>query len=75
MALRVIVRIDLPPAARQRFTKVPDQFGMTQVAVNSRLLEWMTRQPEEIQASVLGLMPRQAEKEVAHEFLKQMAQQ
>ena len=74
MAPRVIMRIDLLPAARQRFTKVADQFGMTQVAVNSRLLEWMVTQPEEIQASLLGLMPAQASKDVAQDFLKRMAQ-
>jgi hypothetical protein len=55
MARRVIMRIDVLPAARQRFTKAPDQFGMTQAAVNSRLLEWMAQQTEEIQVSVLGL--------------------
>ncbi len=39
MAHRVIMRIDVLPTARQQFSKVSNQFGMTQVAVTSRLME------------------------------------
>ncbi len=75
MALRVIMRIEVLPPARQQFGKISNQFSMTQVAVTSRLIEWVVKQPQEIQALVLGLMPSDAKKDVATEFLKRMAQQ
>jgi len=38
---------------------------MTQVAVTSRLLMWFFKQPDVIQARVLGIHPESAEKDVA----------
>jgi hypothetical protein len=75
MAPRVIMRIDLLPAARQKFTHVPEIFGMTQAAVNTRLVEWIVSQPEEVQASILGLMPSEATRDAAKDFLKRMAKE
>jgi hypothetical protein len=73
MKPRSIMRIDLRPTARERFTKVPDKFGMTQVAVTSRLMEWIAGQPDGVQALVLGLPSNNLNCDAATEYLKQVA--
>jgi hypothetical protein len=72
MDKRVIMRVELSPAARETFTNVPTIFGMTQVAVTSRLLTWMTEQSEEVQARILGLYPVKSGESVATTVLKDM---
>jgi hypothetical protein len=62
---RVILRIDVTPRAVQEHRRTTEDFGMTQVAVTSRLLMWFFKQPDVIQARVLGIHPESAEKDVA----------
>jgi len=50
---RVIMRIELSPAAKEHFTNLPHRNGMTQLAVTSRLTEWFCRQSPEIQRGIL----------------------
>ena len=59
---RVILRIDVTPRAVQEHRKTTEDFGMTQVAVTSRLLMWFVKQPDVIQAKILGIHPESAEK-------------
>jgi len=39
-----------------------EHFGMTRVAVTSRLLMWFVKQPDVIQAKILGIHPEGVEK-------------
>jgi len=70
---RIIIRIELTPAAKEHVTSIARQNGMTQVAVTSRLFEWFAAQPELVQAAVLGHYPHAIEAEIAQLVLKRMA--
>jgi hypothetical protein len=50
---RVIVRLELTPDAKRKNEAMADQFGMTQIATLSRLVNWFALQPPEVQAGVL----------------------
>ena len=58
---RVILRIDVTPRAVQEHRRTTEDFGMTQVAVTSRLLLWFFKQPDVIQARILGIHPEGVE--------------
>ena len=70
---RVIMRIELSPPAMERFLGYSDSLGMTQVALSSRLVEWLSRQDDIIQAAVLGLYPEDIRAEIPSRFLKRLA--
>jgi hypothetical protein len=70
---RIIVRIELTPEAKKRSAAAADSFGMTQIATTSRLVEWFARQPEAVQAAVLGQYPPEIEADVARLILGRMA--
>lgn len=69
---RVIMRIELESEAQKRFAALPADRGMTQLAVTSRLVEWLCRQPVEIQSKVLGHVATEAG-ELPKLILKKMA--
>lgn len=73
MASRIIVRIEITPEAKNHLTAMCRKAGMTQVALLSRLVGWFARQPDMIQAAVLGQYPPEVEQEIARLILKQMA--
>ena len=58
MPKRIIMRVELLAPAKRKFEETPDGFGMTQIAVTSKLVEWFLAQTEEVQASILGLYPK-----------------
>ena len=51
------MRIELSPKAKTAFTDIAARKGMTQVAVTSRMIEWLVRQPDMIQLNVLQSLP------------------
>jgi len=55
-APRIIVRIEISPAAAQRLPAMCERFGCTQLTLMSRLVEWYDRLPDKLQSSLLGLM-------------------
>jgi hypothetical protein len=66
---RIIVRIELTPAAKSGFSRVAERDGRTQIATTSRVVEWFASQPETIQAAVLGQYPKEIEADVARLLL------
>jgi hypothetical protein len=66
---RIIVRIELTPAAKTGFAKVAERDGRTQIATTSRVVEWFSNQPETIQAAILGQYPKDIEADVARLLL------
>ena len=75
MSKRVIMRIELTPGAKKAVSELSKKRGMTQVAVSSRLVEWFARQPESVQAAILGQYPAEIEADVAKIVLQQLAKQ
>ena len=69
---RQIMRIELSPTAKKQLADTCKKRGMTQVAVASRLVEWFTRQPETIQAAVLGQYPKEIEPDVVRLILERV---
>ena len=69
---RVIMRIELSPQAKERFTVYGDSLGLTRVAVSSRLVEWLTNQDDVIQTAVLGLYPEEIRDEIPSMILKRL---
>jgi hypothetical protein len=72
MAKRVIMRVELSPRAKEKLNAVSAARGMTQVAVQSRLIEWFAVMPEAVQAHMLGQFPAEHEPEIAAVILKKM---
>lgn len=66
---RIIVRIELTPAAKSAFGNIAEKTGRTQIATTSRLIEWFSNQPDSIQAAVLGQYPKEIEADVARILL------
>jgi hypothetical protein len=69
---RIIMRIEVTPGAAERINEIVRRTGQTKVAVMRRATEWLANQPEEIQAEVLGLYPKNLRSNVAMAILKQM---
>jgi hypothetical protein len=57
MAKRVPYRLELTAPAKQSLAKVSDYYGMTERAMMARIVEWLLRQPEKMQAAVLLTFP------------------
>ena len=70
---RIIMRVEITPAARSTLVGVLDQFGMTQVAVMSKLMKWMVEQDDVTQAMILGVYPVEGETTAAERAMKKIA--
>jgi hypothetical protein len=66
---RVIMRIEITPEARNGLDSLVDRRGMIKVAVMSRLVEWFSRQPSEVQQSILSRFESEAERDFAKQLL------
>jgi hypothetical protein len=73
MNVRVIMRIEVDSAARDELHRICGSLGMTQVAVNSRMIDWLCGQSDIVQAGVLGLLPDGTDCDVVTLALKQIA--
>lgn len=70
---RVIMRIELLPQAREHLTALSNRLGMTQVAITSRLVDWLCAEQDVVQAAVLGLYPEDIGAEIPSKIFKRMA--
>lgn len=73
MASRVIVRIELTAPAKKAVESLTEKHGMTQVAMLSRLVEWVAHQPSKIQGAVVAQNSSEIQAEIATLIAKQMA--
>jgi len=73
MNVRVIMRIEVDPVARDKLQQVCSSLGLTQVSVNSRMIDWLCEQSDVVQAGVLGLLPEGTDCDVVALALKQIA--
>ncbi len=67
------MRVEITPEAQVRMVGVVDEFGMTQVAAMSRVIEWMAAQDELTQAMVLGVYPGRDRSTAAERAMKKIA--
>ena len=73
MANLTTMRVELTSAAKTCLSEMSDQAGMTQIKMLSRMIEWFARQPESIQATVLGHFPAEIAPEIARLMLRKMS--
>jgi hypothetical protein len=66
------MRIEVFPRVPGSLADVTDRVGSTQVAVVSRLLEWLVSQPDVTQAAILGLYPGDIRKELPKMIIERM---
>jgi len=67
------MRIELLPQAREHLTALSNRLGMTQVAISSRLVEWLCGEQDVVQAAVLGLYPEDIRADLPSKIFKRMA--
>lgn len=65
MGRRFILRVELTAAAKRKVAELSDHYGMTQVAMMSRLTTWFSEQNRVIQAATLDQFPKAIRKDVA----------
>ena len=75
MAARIIVRIEVTKKAWEEIGRLTEKFGMTQLLMHSRMVEWLSAQPEHIRAAVLGPAPATTPETGAWLILKNMQKQ
>lgn len=73
MSKRNILRIELTGTAKQNVGKLSDHYGMTQLAMASRLVEWFAAQDPMMQAAVLGFYPSEVKPDMLKMVLERMA--
>lgn len=67
------MRIELTQGARKQHDSVPEKFGMTHVAISSRLIEWFSKQDPSTQKSIMMVEAGSSSKELAKGILRKMA--
>ena len=72
MSQRFIMRVELTRQAKRDLAHVADRQGMTQLSMLSRVVRWLSDQPVNIQAAVLGLYIAENE-DVGRMLLRQMS--
>ncbi|MGC4031641.1 MAG: hypothetical protein QM754_07900 [Tepidisphaeraceae bacterium] len=69
---RAVYRIQLTADAKDRLLGLTDGVGITQIAMMTRLVEWFAKQPEAVQAAVLGFYPEPIRQDVAKMVLAKL---
>jgi hypothetical protein len=54
------MRVDVRPRTPRALEWAVEQFGSTNISVNSRVVEWLVAQESTVQAVVLGIYPSSA---------------
>ena len=72
MPPRIIVRIEVTKQAWDEIGRLTAKLGMTQLSMHSRMIEWLSAQPDQIRAAVLQHFPERVKGDVARLILKNM---
>jgi hypothetical protein len=72
MPPRIIVRIEVPKQTWDQTGRLTEKYGMTQVSLHSRMIEWLSAQPDEIKVAVLSQVAGETQGTTARLILKNM---
>jgi hypothetical protein len=72
MGARIIVRIEVTKSARDEIDRLTQKLGMTHLSIHSRMVEWLSAQPDQIRAAVLQHFPAKVKGDIARLILKNM---
>jgi hypothetical protein len=70
---RAVIRIQVDVEAKQRLSQLCNKRGMTQIAVLSRVVTWLTKQNDLIQTAILSGLNPADQRALAKLLLKRMA--
>jgi len=70
MPSRIIVRTELSPSAKQHIERLCDEFGMTQLSLTSRVIEWFAKQDQITQRNIAGHIPPELQKQITRFYSK-----
>ena len=70
---RAVIRIQLDTQAKRLLDQLCEQRGMTQIAVLSRAVSWLTKQNDLIQTAILSGLSEADQAELAKLLLKRMS--
>jgi len=70
MPPRIIVSIEVTKQARDEIDRLSRKLGMTYLSIHSRMVEWLSTQPEQIRAAVLQHFPARVKGDIARLILK-----
>lgn len=73
MAKRHIMRIDLSGAAKKRIGEISDRYGMTQLTMMSRMVEWYEVQSPEVQHTITTKFTEKPPRDIVKKLLTDMA--
>ena len=71
----VATRIELTAPAKKQVDRLSNRMGITQVALLSRLVEFLVNQDLATQAGVLSRFPTEIQRDVVIRILKNMAEE
>jgi hypothetical protein len=70
MPEKVPMRIELTGDAKKHLADIADRYGMTQLAVMSRLVEFFVSRDEVVQASIVGRFPPEYSQKIIKRILE-----
>jgi len=70
---RSVFRVEISDDARRVMQGITDDIGITQIQIASRIIIWLSEQPDEIKAGVIGGLMGLPIRDPAELFLKSMA--
>lgn len=73
-AKRAVLRIKLEEGAIERIEHICERRGMTQIAVMSRIVNWLSTQDDFIQTSVLGALSDESVSALAISLLMKLSE-
>jgi hypothetical protein len=75
MAKRPPTPLKLSPALHGKLLRVAESHGLTPQVAVIRVIEWLAKQPELIQAAVLGKFPATIDPELAKHILRSITRE
>ena len=70
---RAVFRIELSPHAIAALAEIKETVGMTEIAITSKIIEWLADQPDEIRLNILGVFPDLVKEDAATLYLQRLA--
>ena len=69
---RAVYRIMVTPSAKSTMEEITARIGITQIAMFSKLIDWLATQPDEIKLALLGVYPGLVTEDLTTLIVKRM---
>jgi hypothetical protein len=68
-----LIKVRITDAAKKIIERSSDDFGLTEIALFSRLVDWYSRQDDVVKRAVLDMLPPEYRTDIAKLVLERMA--